>query len=264
MPSNLQLNLGALRSSMQLTLHTHHATRLWHGRQPANGKPLIIGLNAYLSITNKMIRGAAQDDPYSDMWMIRVEERIDAIKDHFQHIREILAEVFKGVPVNLSLGDNLNIQPVSLPIFASSPLGFLAIYLIAEYDEIVRRLLLAQHVALIDRATLDTWLDDGAHELRSLFALVQQYQYSGTRRDDYAAKNAAASNAIEKFGELPQDVLEGTRRSRYAPPIIRPTEPYETVSIALVDNEPQKLLPSEPENAATDISAENREVLNEQ
>jgi hypothetical protein len=26
---------------------------------------------------------------------------------------------------------------------------------------------------------------------------------------------------LEKFGELPQDVLEGTRRSKFAPPIAR-------------------------------------------
>jgi len=32
---------------------------------------------------------------------------------------------------------------------------------------------------------------------------------------------AAARAALEKFGELPQDVLEGTRRSRFAPPIVR-------------------------------------------
>ena len=33
----LQLNLGSLRSAMSLTLHTHHASRIWHGRAPAEG-----------------------------------------------------------------------------------------------------------------------------------------------------------------------------------------------------------------------------------
>ncbi|MDI9730641.1 AcaB family transcriptional regulator, partial [Stutzerimonas stutzeri] len=69
----------------------------------------------------------------------------------------------------------------------------------------------------------ERWLNDGAHALRSLFSLAQQYRYSGTTRDDFAAKNAAARAALEKFGELPQDVLEGTRRSRFAPPIARRT-----------------------------------------
>ena len=41
----LQLNLGSLRSAMSLTLHTHHASRIWHGRAPAEDKPGIVGLN---------------------------------------------------------------------------------------------------------------------------------------------------------------------------------------------------------------------------
>ncbi|WP_141765466.1 AcaB family transcriptional regulator, partial [Pseudomonas sp. HMSC065H02] len=79
----------------------------------------------------------------------------------------------------------------------------------------------AHHTALIDRSTLERWLNEGAHALRSLFSLAQQYRYSGCTRDDFAAKNAAARAALEKFGELPQDVLEGTHRSKFAPPIVR-------------------------------------------
>ena len=93
----------------------------------------------------------------------------------------------------------------------------MAVYLLADYDDLARRLILAHHTALIDRSTLERWLNDGAHSLRSLFSLAQQYRYSGTTRDDFAAKNAAARAALEKYGELPQDVLEGTRRSRFAP-----------------------------------------------
>ena len=54
---------------MSLTLHTHHASRIWHGRAPAEGRTGIIGLNGYISVMNKMKRGAEQDDPYSDFWM---------------------------------------------------------------------------------------------------------------------------------------------------------------------------------------------------
>ena len=49
-PSSLQLNLGALRSAMQLTLHTHHAARVWHGRAAAEGRPGIIGLNGFVAM----------------------------------------------------------------------------------------------------------------------------------------------------------------------------------------------------------------------
>ncbi len=217
----LQLNLGSLRSAMSLTLHTHHASRIWHGRAAGDGRAAIVGLNGYVSDMNKMKRGAEQDDPYSDWWMLRIEEKLDQTKTALQALREQVDQALAGVPTALTLGENLNVQPVKLPLFVNAQLGFAAVYLLADYDDVVRKLILAHHTALIDRSTLERWLNDGAHALRSLFSLAQQFRYSGTTRDDFAAKNAAARAALEKYGELPQDVLEGTRRSRFAPPISR-------------------------------------------
>ncbi|WP_407465305.1 PFL_4669 family integrating conjugative element protein [Xanthomonas campestris] len=220
-PPALQLNLGSLRSAMSLTLHTHHASRIWHGRAAAEGRPGIVGLNGYIAVMNKMKRGAEQDDPYSDWWMLRIEEKLAQTDTALRQLREQVDSALADVPPALSLGDNLNVQPIRLPLFVNAQLGFMAVYLLADYDELARKLILAHHTALIDRSTLERWLNEGAHALRSLFSLAQQYRYSGCTRDDFAAKNAAARAALEKFGELPQEVLEGTRRSRYAPPIVR-------------------------------------------
>ncbi|WP_313054496.1 PFL_4669 family integrating conjugative element protein [Pseudomonas lopnurensis] len=217
----LQLNLGALRSSMALTLHTHHASRIWHGRAAAEGRAGIIGLNGFIAVMNKMKRGSEQDDPYSDWWMLLIEEKLAQTKDLLQELREQVDQALADIPSALSLGENLNVQPVKLPLFVNAQLGFMAVYLLADYDDLARKLILAHHTALIDRSTLERWLNEGAHALRSLFSLSQRYSYSGCSRDDFAANNAAARAAIEKFGELPQNVLEGTRRSRYAPPIVR-------------------------------------------
>ncbi|HFJ0421566.1 TPA: PFL_4669 family integrating conjugative element protein [Pseudomonas aeruginosa] len=217
----LQLNLGALRSSMALTLHTHHASRIWHGRAAAEGRSGIIGLNGFIAAMNKMKRGSEQDDPYSDWWMLRVEEKLAQTKHLLQELREQVDQALADVPPALSLGENLNVQPVKLPLFVNAQLGFMAVYLLADYDDIARKLILAHHTALIDRSTMERWLNEGAHALRALFSLSQRYRYSGCTRDDFAARNAVARAAIEKFGELPEDVLEGSRRSRYAPPIVR-------------------------------------------
>lgn len=218
---SLKLNLGSLRSAMTLTLHTHHASRIWHGRAPAEGRPGIVGLNGYIAVMNKMKRGAEQDDPYSDWWMLRIEEKLEQTKSALQSLHEQVEQALSGVPPALSIGENLNVQPVKLPLFVNAQLGFSAVYLLADYDDIARKLILAHHTALIDRGTLERWLHEGGHALRSLFSLAQQYRYSGCTRDDFAARNAAARAAQEKLGDLPQDVLEGTRRSRFAPPIIR-------------------------------------------
>jgi integrating conjugative element protein (TIGR03761 family) len=240
----LQLNLGALRSTMQLTLHTHHASRIWHGRAAAEGRPGIIGLNGFVSIMNKMKRGAEQDDPYSDFWMLRIEEKLEQTKARLQELREQVDRALADIPAALSLGENLNVQPVKLPLFINAQLGFMAVYLLADYDDLARRLILAHHTALIDRHTLERWLNDGGHALRSLFSLAQQYRYSGTQRDDFAGNNAAARAAREKFGDLPQDVLEGLRRSRFAPPIVRRTP--------LTSNHARASTPAQPLETSVD------------
>ncbi|RMP38278.1 PFL_4669 family integrating conjugative element protein [Pseudomonas syringae group genomosp. 3] len=221
MSDNFQLNLGSLRSSMKLTLHTHHAARIWGGRPASEGKNGIIGLSGFVSIMNKVKRGAEQDDPYSDFWMIRIEERLIKAKEQMAAINEQLDQVMAKLPPSLSIGDNLNIHPVSVPLFVNAQLGFMAVYLLTDYDDVTRRLLLAHHTALIGRRDMEHWIDEGAHILRSVFGLAQQYKFSGATRDDFAANNAKARAAVERFGELPQDILEGTRRSEFAPPIAK-------------------------------------------
>jgi integrating conjugative element protein (TIGR03761 family) len=153
--------------------------------------------------------------------MLQIEQKLDDTKQGLQVLREQVDQVLADVPPALTLTDNLNVQPLKLPLFVNSQLGFLAVYLLADFDQLARRLILAHHTALIDRKAMELWLDEGAHLLRSAFTLAQKYRYSGTQRDDFAANNAVARSALEKYGELPRDVLEGTRRSRFAPHIQR-------------------------------------------
>jgi integrating conjugative element protein (TIGR03761 family) len=222
---------------MSLTLHTHHASRIWHGRAPADGRPAIMGLNGYVAVMNKMKRGAEQDDPYSDWWMLRIEDKLEQTKATLQSLREQVEQALSDVPAALNLGENLNVQPVKLPLFVNAQLGFAAVYLLADYDDIARKLILAHHTALIDRNTLERWLNDGAHALRSLFSLAQQYRYSGATREDFATRNAVARAALEKFGELPLEVMEGKYRSRFAPPLVRRGQPLAQGSAA--ESEPE-------------------------
>lgn len=221
MSDDFRSNLGALRSAMHLTLHTHHASRIWRGRARSDTRPGIIGLNGFISIMNRMKRGSEQDDPYSDWWMLKIEEKLDETKKGLQVLREQVDQVLADISPALTLGDNLNVQPLKLPLYVNSQLGFLAVYLLADYDQLARRLILAHHTALIDRQAMELWLNEGAHLLRSAFTLAQRYRYTGAQRDDFAANNAVARSAREKHGELPADVLEGTRRSRFAPPILK-------------------------------------------
>jgi integrating conjugative element protein (TIGR03761 family) len=264
MANAIQLNLGALRSAMQLTLHTHHASRIWHGRGASEERPSIMGLNGFISLMSKMKRGAEQDDPYADWWMLRMEDKLSATKDVLLSLREQVDQVLTTIPSSLTLGENLNVQPVSLPLFVNAQLAFMAIYLLADYDELARRLLLAHHAALIDRRTLERWLHDGAHALRSLFSLAQRYKPSGTNRADFSENNAAAREAEEKFGELLPAVLDGTLRSRFAPALLSraalastPAEGADAASSSFPSSAPSApLADTEPSGAGNTPSSE--------
>jgi hypothetical protein len=52
--------------------------------------------------------------------------------------------------------------------------------------------------------------------------LSTSYRFTGVKRDDIAANNAVARRAIDKYGELPQVILEAGKRGKYAPAISRP------------------------------------------
>ncbi|WP_397458543.1 PFL_4669 family integrating conjugative element protein [Pseudomonas asplenii] len=214
--------LGTLRSEMQLSLHTYHAIRLWHGRPQVPELHGILGLNGFVTLANRIYRDAAADDPYADAWLLHLETKLAATRGALMSLREKLGEALARAPSALQLGDNLNMAPVELPVTVSAPHGFLALYLLADYDELARQALLAQHTALIDGPTLEEWLEEGAHQLRSLFCLIQPYRSSGVCRSDFAAGNARATQAREQFGDLPQSVLDGQQRARHAPAIRSP------------------------------------------
>ena len=221
MADHFQLNLGSLRSTITLTLHTHHAARLWQGRLAREGSHPIISMAAYINITNILKQAAAQDDPFADWFMLMLEDKVLRAKAQMGQLMEQVSHLEKLLPSQIDVGDNLNIHPVTLPLYIGSQLGFLAVYLLTDYDTLVRRTLLAHHTALIGRVDMEAWIDDGAHLLRSLFGQAQRYRHSGVTRDDMAANNARALAAIEKLGLPPMDILEGHRRSQFAPPIVR-------------------------------------------
>jgi len=231
---SFQFNIGVLRSQMTLQIHTRQAARLWYGRKPTEERHGIIGMGGFLALTNRINIGSKMDDPYSDLWMLRIEEKIDQTKELLRVLHEEVDQVFMSVPPTFKMSENLNVQPANLPVFAGSHLGYLAIYVLAQYDEIVRKTMLAAHIALIDHIARDHWLERGDHYLRSLFTLANRYWYSGTTRKDFLEESAAALAAIEKYGEVPPDIMDGTRRSRFSPPlnVLPPDDPLQGEDLA--------------------------------
>ena len=132
MVDHYQLNLGSLRSSITLTLHTHHAARLWQGRSGREGVHPILGMPGYISVTNLLKHASSQGDPYADWFMLQLEEKLLQARGEMGGLTQQVSQVERAMPTQVDVGDNLNIHPVTLPLFIGSQLGFLAIYLLTD------------------------------------------------------------------------------------------------------------------------------------
>lgn len=243
-----KVNLGSLRSQIELKLHTYHALRVWQGGQPTGKTGYTVpSMQQYFAITNMIRLTSARDNPYADWWMIKIEEKLDQAQQEMHELSAMLEKLITAVPEQISITENLNQEPFITPVFCNSHMGFRAVFLLEAYDGLARKILLANHVGLLSRRDMEGFLDQGAHQLRSLFGLALTYRNTGVTRDDMATNNARAREAIERLGTPPSDILQGTRRSEFAPNIQRAND--------VADDEAEK--PDEqPQEEATNSDLE--------
>ena len=83
---------GALHGQVWLTVQTHQAQQLIHGREGTPDKPPIIGLIGFANRLRVIWLAARDDDPYADWWLIKVHEAIGAIATLFRQRQAALNE----------------------------------------------------------------------------------------------------------------------------------------------------------------------------
>lgn len=216
-------SMGALRSKITLTLHTYHAARLWWGRGVDSGKPQIIGMRQFLFLTGAIQRNVTRDDPYADHWMLKVDAKLADVRETLNELMAESERLMSLIPEELTIEENVNQKPFSTQVYTGGQQGWLAVVLLTDFDRAARNILLAAHTSFITQNEAYRLLRQANQTMRGMCAFPQRYPgYSGVTRDDFAANNAKAREAKEKYGELPKEVLEGTLRSPYAPRIHKP------------------------------------------
>lgn len=216
-----QFTSGPLRTTVTIELHTHLATRTWSGRQPDPEEKIhgIIGMPRLLNILNVIRLDAVADNPYADLWMLRLEERLLDAREEMNVLIDSMKTTFSQLPEMMTVESCTSIQPARFPVFAGTQLGFIAIYLLTDFDELMRKSLLAHHMALINRTELNNLRQRGGNLIRSILVLAQKYRRIPVTRQDIRECNARALAAEEQAGLVPVDIFDGSRRSAYAPPL---------------------------------------------
>ena len=224
------LTSGPLRSAITVELHTHRAVQLWLGRQMSTSPEghtihSIIGMPRFLSLLNIIRMDASMDNPCADVYILRLEERLLDARKEMDTLTHDVQNIFALLPENMSVENCLSIQPARFPVFSASQLGFIGIYLLTDFDKLARNTQLATHMALLSRTECNNLIQRSSGIIRSIFTLAQKYRRIPVTREDFRTGNARAAAAEDTVGPLPTDILDGTRRSQYAPPLRQPPAP---------------------------------------
>lgn len=212
---------GPLRSNIIIELHTHYATNVWSGRpaRPEEKVHGIIGLPRFISLMNTLRLDSLADNPYADMWMLQMEERLLAAREEMDFLIAGMQTLFSRIPETMTIKDSVSIQPARFPVFASTPLGFIAVYLLTDFDELVRKVLLAHHMALMTSMEKKAFFIKAGRIISGVLVQAQRYRRIPVSRQDLREGNGRARDAIALAGPVPDDILDGTRRSSYSPPL---------------------------------------------
>jgi len=220
-PRQVSVRPGPMRTQGEIVLHTRAAHRLFYGRRRDDEKNIkpIIGLVRFSTNINGIFECAANNDPYADAVLLQIEDQFSAANTLVTE-NVLAVEQLLGSMEGLSISGNESVNPVTLPVEFKTPYGFMGARLLGQYDKLVRLGLVAKHVGMLYSDDWNNLIGKMGSKIREVFWLSTRYRYTGVTRDDVTANNEVARRAATKYGELPQNVMEGTHRAKHAP-IIR-------------------------------------------
>ena len=203
---------------IKLVLHTRKACALVRGRRADSeqGKAPITGLLLFAATVGRIWHAAAADDPYADWWLVEIEHQMETAREEIGAYRKQVSERLRQAPL-VDLEAAVAAEPAEIELRFGTPYGFMASYLLVDYDGLVREVMTARHVAVLDREAAERLIHEGGRAVRRAFHSAEGYRYLALTRDDVRQGTAKARKARELMGELPRQVLEGKVRARHAP-----------------------------------------------
>lgn len=217
---------GALRGASVLIVKTHLAQQLVFGRPGsprADGKRAIIGLIGFAGMLKPIFAAAKLDDPYADKWLLDIEAAIGAAASELAELRDSLATALAQRPdVQHTVAQS--VKPLEVPLYFSNQIAFRAAYLVNDFDSLVCAAQTAKHVAVITTVASNAVIQRGSKSIRRTLTSATGYRYTGVSRADIAYGTARAHEALKRWGEVPPDILNGSRRAEYGPPL--PADSY--------------------------------------
>jgi integrating conjugative element protein (TIGR03761 family) len=216
-----QLRPGVLRNDSTLSIKTNLAQQVVFGRPASkspSGRSPVVGLLGFAGMLKPIYEAAGLDDPYADQRLLEIEA---VIERSFQELGELRATVDKLLASRSDVQHSLahSVRPLQVPLYFSNQFPFRAAYLINDFDTFVCAVQTARFVALLTTTKANALIRRSNKIVRRALASATGYQFSGVSRADILHGTAKARAAMKRCGELPLDILNGTRRAAFGPPL---------------------------------------------
>ena len=214
--------MAAIRSTedIEIELATRPALRLWKGREKSETRHSILGLPGFSKIVRGIEQAIKEDDPYADFHYHKIEAGIEDLTfDLNRELKDIESFIHENVPRTMRVPDAGSERPEVIPIRFASQLGFKIVYQLLKVDQIVLKVLQANHIGLLPNKEKFETIARVEKRVRSVLQMVFLYRHTGVTRDDIASNNQKAQNAKALMGELSASYADGSQRSENAPPL---------------------------------------------
>jgi integrating conjugative element protein (TIGR03761 family) len=207
---------GVLHGQTWLTVQTHQAQQLIHGRNKTKDKPAIIGLVGFADRLRVIWQAARDDDPFADWWLIKIHEALEQshqyIKKHQTELDSLLQQT-QGIEVSVAISK----RPYRLKLQFANPYAYQGAQLISAYDNLARTILTCRHIGQLNDQTAMNGISEGAHRVRATFSVPQGYRSLGLDRKKLQQAENTDPRAIRLMKDIPENVLTGKRRAPITP-----------------------------------------------
>ena len=200
---------GALRGTSELVLETRKAQMIFEGRKPdkSQNKSFIIGLNSFASQLRIIYDASGEGDPYADYWLIQVERSLEEKLELFENKIEEYTKIL-GQYENISHQVAHSIKPITKTLRFSIAYSYQGATMLMKLDQLIRTILTANHVGLVDSDTANKDIRYAAKKARGTLETVVGYRFCDLTRDDVKANNPKAQRAQDLMGGCPIGILE--------------------------------------------------------
>ncbi|EKS3673666.1 TIGR03761 family integrating conjugative element protein [Salmonella enterica] len=219
---------GALRSEMNIELHTRYAILLWEGQEiekKEKGRIVrhrrIIGMPFFLHLVGVINGDSYRDNPFADQTMLMLEDEFHRGIEAINGLIKQLDHILQDIPARISLTEVLSVSPVNISVFSRTPVGYRCVWLLVGFDQLALKAFQAYHYGLISRSRRDDFLNQGSRFIRRAYGRALGYRSLSVTRQDAFENTAVFQEAMNRFGEVDPAVMLGTKRSSFSPPVNR-------------------------------------------